>query len=235
MRLLACFLILPFFSDAQDIPGLGDFKVGKTSITIIDSIKNANGFQIKQCLLPELGQMQVGYDQRTKTIFEILPNYVDPEQFTDKDALFLDNSKTYFFRSLQIAGIEVLDVKLIFYRDTLIKIRTFGGYQLTGALTAKYKLYKHAKWEKHILCEYKLTGRPIPKLEKFESWIWDGKQTYSKVEDGFYFDKKCEEQSSTEFILFDKKKFSSALTLSEKAKSALIKEKNKLRADLNKL
>ncbi len=136
-QIFLLFFLLPHLNYAQ-VSGIGIFKIGKDKKNILDEIKKTTGVEL--------------------TVFTDILEWANAKKSTEKTQLVssLDSKKAYkgidlpgvIFDSLRqdididfysVSNISLRNIGLVFYNDTLIRIRCNGSDSVFEALKAKYK------------------------------------------------------------------------------------------------
>ncbi len=131
------------FSQSK-IDGIGIFKIDKTTISVIDSLVN-QGYQLKTCN-DMLGCSS--YKITGMTIAEKIGNKMKPET----NFPLIPENRIFAIGEYNVAGIEITNLELRFYKDTLYQIKSVvGDLELQTALQEKYEETVEVD-KKEILC-----------------------------------------------------------------------------------
>jgi len=146
-------------SFAQTKPeGIGKLKIGKTTIAIIDQLKDE--FDLKHYnVINPTGENT--FDQKAfaneSAYAELLPDTNDSKQ-SPLHAHICPFTRTFEFANYTVAGINLRRLYLVFYKDTLQSIQCDGMRELEQAMTLKYGPAKSDVAEKEVNCNYSSSG-----------------------------------------------------------------------------
>lgn len=153
--------MLPFSVSAQDkIEGIGRFKIGKTTI---ESLSDQPISKINE----DYQRVAVG-----QKLVELTRNLTEPES-TPSGTPFSKDVRVFYSDRHEVAGIELIDLYLTFYKGVLHKIAIDHSDELIEALTLKYGKPKVELKTTPIKCVYRLTGRASkPKVNQTSKTYW---------------------------------------------------------------
>src|SRR5574338_8262 len=135
---LLVLLFTPFIALCQNkIDGIGQFRIGKTTLNIISQISDDKHVKVKEShsALDEYRANGSLY-KKTKNIFIIM----EPKSGDIDNANYLHNPdcKSYFIDYYEVSGVPVCKLYLFFFKDTLYSISCDGSVELNDAMTLKY-------------------------------------------------------------------------------------------------
>lgn len=189
------FILLTLTSNsifAQDkIEGLGKFKLNKTIVSFIDTFANENKLTKKTARsFDETYSIQ----RNDNIICELFPDTIRTFM-SPIYTHFCENTRTFLIPKFVISEIPITNTYLIFYKDTLISIKTDYSSSIAEAIELKYGKTTLEVKEKEVNCTLKLTGTPLSFTEKMFYRKWENGKIKCVVAIGDYRDSKCEKQS----------------------------------------
>lgn len=229
IKLFFITLIMIFFDKSysqSQIKGIGDFKIDKTNIRIIDSLAN-NGYGLSTCKdTYDCSE----YSTSGMNIYEMVNDTIE----SDGSLPFFKEYRKFVIAEYNIAGIKMTGVNLSFYNNILFDITIKGDSELSEALKEKYKGVLSAK-KNQVICtsrfgeyketetEYKTTYR---ENENFHAY------SFFKI----YYNDKCEKKYLTYTSLYNKKTHKLVYSKNQAAED-IFNKKRKLKklSELNKL
>ncbi len=182
MKIIALLLICPFFAMSQSkIEGIGKYKIGKSTIAIIDSVKSELSYRFG-----------MGY---STYIFESVPDSTssDPTVYCSGVRVFIS------IEGLRISGIELGYTRFTFYRDTLIRMEFNYDFELEHFLTLKYGNPILKDESRTINCTYKLTGRSVAEREERVTKTWSNGKIKATSKIDKRLNDKCKIEDSSFF------------------------------------
>jgi len=207
---------------SQKIEGIGRFKVNKTNISIVDSLKK-EGYEYKICqglikCLLESGKIIL------ERVDEVKP---ENDRFNDVDLAKFKNHRIIKIGELKISEINIKNIVMDFYNDILISI-TVHEYSndFTEALKLKYGNPKIDRIKKNITCSSSFAGSYNLEENSFTSIYRDdsiGVYDYLSV----YYNDKCKKQYFQVFKIYDKEKLKIVENFEKDIREKLDKEKKK--------
>ena len=129
------------------ISGIGVFKIDKTTTKIIDSICAANGIEKKVITTDLSSEVTKQMEDEAKLlgtvkyIYELKKDSFDLEA-ADFHSKSFKNVRTFYINYQSVSGIDISNIYLTFYRDTLIEFSCPGSIGFIEALNKKYGVPK---------------------------------------------------------------------------------------------
>lgn len=196
------FLMITSTSFAQNdyIKGIGPFKVGLATTSIINEIAEKSKIKIKEStnLMESYGAEISG--KNTKIV--LLLKYSEKDRYR-YDPQFVNHPdvKTYFIDYYEVAEIPIKRIYLSFYRDTLYDFQCEYSTALKDAISLKYGDAKDSVSVKKIKCNSRLAG-DFEQEEKSFYFSWPtGDNITNKACIGHYYDYKCEKSYLSYFLI----------------------------------
>lgn len=178
--------LMPFLGRAQDsypkIDGIGEFKIGKTPVTVINDLAVKWGTKIKS-----------SNDYKTYELSRASPSILLMQQDTvqllrNQEGILCPQVQVIYLNFYPVADMRIEDVYLTFYNGILAEFKSNTGKDLFDALKLKYGPGISKQETTAIKCVYKLTGNEAEDKDEFFSDVWSNGQiraTYliSKIHD----------------------------------------------------
>ena len=183
MRLLIIMFFVTNFSFAQNntqtqqnnkpvFNKLGEFIIDKTTIEIIKSLEEKYNTST-----------EIINDARTDTYFRLGNNGVKIAQIIENKQNISESpvtapkcpkAKVFNIRGLKISDVEIINLKLIFYDDTLSNISCDVTQELTEIIRLKYGKGV-VELKKEFDCQKIINGKKVKKfrIEKSEVWNYE--------------------------------------------------------------
>lgn len=142
------------YAQSSKIKGLGRFQIG---ITTIDSM-----YAMESTFDKPIRAISDKYEESIQeTYFNSFVQLVSNDVLSEKvENAFCSNNITLFKSPMfTISGIEIIDLKLTFYKNVLIKIDCEYSEDLKDGLVLKYGKGQVKSSKSPVKCYYKLTGR----------------------------------------------------------------------------
>lgn len=203
MKNLFCIILLiPIMSYSQIIiDGIGPFRLGKSTSSIVEEISKEKKVKIKTStsLMDTYGSP--GFvDKKTKNIYILGSkednNMVNPKYRHNPD------TKVYFIDYYEISGVPVVQLYLSFYKDTLYSIYSNGGAKISEAMEFKYGKPETKTETKKVKCTGRLSGEFEVEENSYKSEWNSGLDSVDVVSYlSSYYDSKCEKQYLSFFYI----------------------------------
>lgn len=209
--LLNCFHVLLYGQDSipKEITSIGKFEINKTTISILDELQKELKTKIKVC---SSSMDQLNYKNSQENFILQLVKDTIKEYNSPPQALHCEKAKVFSIKGYSIANIMLEGLELTFFNDTLIELKCDGTTEFMEAIHLKYGNGKLRQTEKEVICEVGRLGSEVKLKETaiFETWTGDDVHANSTI--SVYYNRKCEKNYLSYFILsstFSKKSLSS--------------------------
>ena len=197
MKKLISLISLLYFGllfSQSNIEGIGIFKLRKTKVTVIDSLVQNAGYELKICDSPDKCNIS---GVSSKKIFELKKQSKNATYYPK-----IDGHQVFVLSRYAIADFEISELYLNFYNGILYEIKTSNLTPLEQKLKLKYKSEIKLD-EKEVKCS-SIYGEFKRKEQNFTvTYRKDDIESYSVLMT--YFNSKCKEEYLTLFVLYDKK------------------------------
>ncbi|MCK8490432.1 hypothetical protein M0L20_01135 [Spirosoma sp. RP8] len=212
-RVLFLFLI-SLSSYAQDkIEGIGRFRIGRSTIGLIDSLVSESGEQLSVV-------DNYMFDQENTSIGELVINRQNPHE-SPIGSSFCPDVRVFYMNQYEVSGIALTKIYLIFKNERLISLKSSNSMELEEALALKYGEKEPTVRTKPVSCgnETILSRR----------WVNNTliATTYSRI----YYNTSCKKQLVEYFWIRDTDKYDEGESCSEKAKSLLVSKQQQIKRD----
>jgi len=222
--LLIAFLFFSNFLIAQEIEGLGFFKINKTTIEETKDYFKENKIKT-EIIKDSWGQSRIitGHGLRRKTAGIIYPG-VDviykPECY---------DMVKIIIKKLTIAGTDFNYLELDYHNDILIKIKADSNEAYYKALTEKYGVPSEEYNPTEYTCVYNMTGteRKLEGYHKYKEW---GGKIIVKAKYIKKYGSSCRELFSSYFEIYEREKYDSLIN---NCKKNIIEEEENI--DINQI
>jgi hypothetical protein len=171
------------------IEGIGGFKINKTTTSIIKELEKTLNIQTIRT-----NSMDYVFSQDKMAGNYILELYRDSVNTYNSPtyAPALNEVKVYKVKGVKVAEIELTEMYLHFYRDTLIEINCGYTMDLIDAIRTKYGNGTSEIKEKDIQCSSKIAGTfTVKEQTSYERWQNNNIEAVSCIHK--YYNSKCEE------------------------------------------
>lgn len=197
--LMCCFQ----FACAQDsiqqtnIEGIGIFKIGKTDISIIEELKNELNVKVERT-----NNSSYQYSKELDSKKFILEFYADTVNSYNSPVYssVLSDVRIFEVRGYSVANIELKDLVLYFYKDTLYELKCDYSQELIDAVKLKYGEGQLESSEREVQCSSRLTGTYSLKEQTFYT-TWSNGLIHAVYTLSKYYDSKCEKKLLAYFIV----------------------------------
>lgn len=198
-KLILIMLFSPMFALAQ-LQGIGIFKVGLSTSSIIEAIAKENKVEVKESY--GYGDLQ-GYNPYTgKKTNKILYLREKDGVYPNVKYLKSPNVKVYYLNYYEVSGVPLTKIYLSFYKDTLYEINCESNTAIREAMNIKYGNGKIETTEKEIKCVSPFAGEYTLK-ETASTIIWKSEIPNIAATDiqSVYYDSKCQRQYTSVFYV----------------------------------
>lgn len=118
---------------ARDLEGIGNFKTGKTTISIIKDLEVETKSKVKKIY----DQIEENYWFDGSKIHQLLPNPTESYKNPSKVS-YCPEVKIFKIETVTISDVTLNDIYLTFYRDTLIELKCDENEEIAKAMEYKY-------------------------------------------------------------------------------------------------
>ena len=213
--------------NAQDTPkikGIGDIILNQTTISALPAIlqteikdmdnNNSNDYFIKyrySIIDKESKAVEnKNSDKEYKYSFKIM-----------SEENFIPGYRFVRVTKYTIADIEIPEIELTFFNDTLIKLKSNYTTKMSEALAYKYGKPETSNTSKKVSCVYKMTGNTVEMEEWSLTEDWTNENIKASGTMAKYYDDKCKDKFLTYFILEDVKKTETFTEMTKKKRQEL--------------
>ncbi|WP_343633433.1 hypothetical protein [Fluviicola sp.] len=176
-------------SDSIKIEGIGLFKIGKTTVSSIEELSKKFSTKIKSTnSSSDLYNLTTNNNKIIIQLFADTVKTYNSPSYTS----YSSNVKTYRIIGYSAADIELNDLTVKFYNDTLYYMNCNMSSDLNNAIKLKYGEGKIEVKEKEVVCKNRSTGIERKLIEKtyFQKWDHDDIMAVSILSE--YYNDKCE-------------------------------------------
>ncbi|WP_148289331.1 hypothetical protein [Fibrella aestuarina] len=184
------------------IDGIGRFKIGKTTTAIIDSLVAERGGKVKEI------EEQPMLEAATRSIYKLVPS--TKTNYTLNSSLCPD-TEVYLLGQVEVAGIKIRQVYLIFYQNVLAEFRSKTSAELSEALRLKFGKPTVDIRTKDEVCRYVRLGTEVVNKEVTEITSWSDAGARAKDVRMKHYDQKCNPIYSSYFSLSQEELLSAAI------------------------
>lgn len=241
LALTVALCFLPTMANAQSLLGLGLFRLG-AKIDVLQDWASENKVALETSA-DFMGSSRASRDKATRILI-LVPN--DEALYkSEPNANFVDGYKSIFINQYAVGDLTIRDLNLLFYQDSLVRVRAHMSDELKTALRAKYGEPTIKIDRKPITCIYKLTGAKETK-EDFTSiltWPSDKGIATALGYEIISYDDKCQlihNKASSVISISSKKETASYILENHRASQAYYKSQENMKlknmkGSLNKL
>lgn len=200
------------------VEGIGPFKIHKTNINIIDSLKKLDNefYYIKT--YSDYSSIKF----KDKIISEVLSD--STKEYNDiLESTICPKGRVFYIPEIVISDITIKDLFLTFYNETLINIKCEYSSELLEAFKLKYGKPTITEYTKEYKCI--VFGNIIRYKEVTYYQRWFNKDIEVLFYIGSYRDSKCDSQSYLGMTIGSEKKLSEMEKCSDVAKERIKKRK----------
>jgi len=224
-KLFTIFLVmvnLITFCQLKAPEGIGPFKVGVSSIAIIDSLK-------AELEIPYIGQFTSSeiklFDFYNKpSMGELVLDTVDLNSNDNPNLLSGGKVRVFLLSQYQIAGINLINLYLTFYRDTLIRIesdKSSTEWSVKKAFELKYGPGLNTVKNEPTQCNQH--GQIKMSTDSIEKW--SSKGVVTQCYESYRYTVDCAYSELILFYICERDLYSNLLALHEKVLTKLKKAK----------
>ncbi len=183
------------------IEGIGKLKLNKTITKDLKSFSEEQGLTIE---IEKISTEAAMIETRKDEIVEIVPNYTDKYE-SPSNAHYCKNARVFFIPNMTVSLIDISDIYLTFYKDTLVDIKCGYSDELVTAFEIKYgkPSYKKLKNVQECYLNYpsklKFTDETI-----IEIWINGDLECDAAL--GSFHDNDCKVYTQKYITFFSNKK-----------------------------
>lgn len=189
--ILPLLLLFSFAGFAQNkIEGIGKFKLKKTTTAFLDTLAKEQDFD-RTTMRNYSEYFKLRY--KKGKIAEVFPDTVKSYDSPPYAHLCKD-VRVFYLPKIKISDIDITEMYLTFYKDTLIDIHVDYKKEIVDALELKYGKPELDTKEKQVTCTLKLTGTDIKYTETMYYQKWENGNIKCTAAIGDYRDSKCEKQ-----------------------------------------
>lgn len=184
-KIYSIILFLPLFCLAQttikrnpklkkDIEGIGILKIDKTTTSFLDTIANQNQITIREYdkWVGNIVDLEnpIGH---TKYIIELIKDSLSHFYPADSHSMWQEDVRVFYLNYLNIDGVDIRNIYLEFYKDTLYKFSSESGasnseLSLSEAFEIKYGKPTLDKFTKTpVTCQ-----NGYGAIFNYENWNW---------------------------------------------------------------
>lgn len=216
----------------QNIEGVGNFKIDKTTTAVIDSIAKQNNITVKQ------------YDKYLGGIVDL----ENPEGYVkyivelkgDSRSMGQENVRIFYLNFINVGGVDIRNIYLEFYKDTLFKFSSESAVHNSElSLSEAFEL----KYGKPTLDQFKKT--PVVCQNGFGATFnyenWDFYKVWLSIhgnvavtESSIISYNECKQSSFYSFDITDKSKEQKIASIALKTSNTFEDLKNKRKRILSK-
>lgn len=181
---------LTVFSQEQKIEGIGQFKISKTTINIINEL--ANQMNVKIIEISNDVPLDNAKKNRERYIFQLIKDSSWSEFMQIPYSTNCPGFSVYTVSEIAISSFFFDNVYLTFYQDTLISFKSDHVENLDQALAVKFGKPELFDDEKDINCVYTYTGATIKKKEMNLKQTWENHPIEAIISDWQFYTSDCE-------------------------------------------
>lgn len=181
---------LPGFAQEQKIEGIGQFKISKSTISIIDDLASQMGVKIKS--ISESVSLSNAKINNERYIFKLIKDSTRSDFLQPSYSTSCPDFAVYAIFEIAISSFFFDNVYLTFYQDTLISFKSDHVENLDQALAVKFGKPELFDDEKDITCVYTYTGATIKKKEMNLKQTWKNEYIEAVVSDWQFYTSDCQ-------------------------------------------
>lgn len=214
MKVLFSLILLPTLSYCQ-FTGIGIFKIGNTKNIILSEIKASTGISLV-LYNGIMEEFKATSKKQDKTVF--VTGLVDGKMFPESNinGIKIDpNRQDININFYTVANISLREIKLSFYKDSLMFFACKGSDSLLTALKTKYGTPSIRIEKDTVTCRSKVAGAfDLKEGVYFYTWNIPTDNVQSEFSEGIKYDEKCETDIIHRFTVKDTYKFNTSLEYS---------------------
>lgn len=197
------FTIITISSFAQNIEGIGDFKIGMTYEAHSNWLKENNIIVEEVATNFEAYSMQ---EIKKLQAYTLIYDESKPYDLPD-DMNYVNGFKIIILNNYNPSDINIKKLKFTFKNNILIGLHTSFSEELELAFNAKYGMPKSKITKKLINCRFNFTGAINTKAEEIRSLSWRNDNIYAHGQDSFEYDSQCTMANIRLFEIYNKKEY----------------------------
>lgn len=183
------FLSVAAFGQAK-IEGVGKFKLKKTTTAFLDTLAKEQDFDKTTIRnYDEYFKLRYKKDKVAEVFPDTVKSYNSPPY-----ARLCGDVRVFYLPKIKISDIDIAEMYLTFYKDTLVSIQVDYAREIVEALELKYGKPELDTKEKEVTCTLKLTGSDIKYTETMYYQKWENGDIKCTAAIGDYRDSKCEKK-----------------------------------------
>jgi hypothetical protein len=215
MKQLKCLLILMFFPGVtfsqKQLRGIGDLIIGETRIDTLEKLTRLEMHKLFNNDVNYYTSYHYNGDNMNSSpiLFEIILPKEKDDSYVNifPESYFMHEYRFVGIKFLDIGGIDMENMQLMFKNDTLFRIQADYNKDIPKALEANYGAPVRSSTQDTIQCTYKLTGHTENLEEKTIMEKWKNKNIVATTHFRKYYDNHCKEKFLTFFDIEDSDKF----------------------------
>lgn len=202
--LVTAFLLSTSCLAQSKINGIGPFKIGKTTIGIVNQIAQESGDSLRSY------DSNYYLDEGRLRIIELISNKADLSK-SPTAVLFSPNTRVFLVSTYRVAGIDLNNLYLTFKGDQLARIACSGAEKLTDALLTKYGEVPIKTTKTKSVCVYKSTGNKLDIVDATYIRRWVNGTVIAEDYTSKIYNSNCKEEYTALFSVTDKLVYSTML------------------------
>ncbi|MFT3679476.1 MAG: hypothetical protein QM791_04340 [Ferruginibacter sp.] len=225
MRQIITFILLLSFSfvNGQDkIEGIGKFKLNKLTYLQLDSL--AQEWQYGRDATRKFSEYS-SYAGQKNYLIQLLPDTLK-EYGSPPHTHHCKQTRVFYIPTIKVSDIELKDLFLTFYNDTLVELDVEYSSQIVKALSLKYGEPTIEEKEKDIQCTLSLTGSSIALKEKMYYQHWVNNTIRCMAVIGTYYNNDCEKRTLKYINIFATNIYEELRKCDEEAQGKIINKKD---------
>lgn len=222
IKTIVPFLLLLSFSalGQNKIEGIGKFKLKKTTTALLDTLAKEQDFdRITIKSFEEYFGLRYKKNKIAEVFSDTVKSYNSPPY-----SHLCKNVRVFYLPKIKISDIDISEMYLTFYDDTLIDIHVDYNKDVVEALELKYGAPVLDTKEKEVSCTVNLTGATVKYTETMYYQKWENGNIKCTAAIGDYRDSKCEKQVLA-YITISIEKFSEKIRDCDESEKDRIKNK----------
>lgn len=224
------------FAQRPKITGLGNFQIGKSTISIISALSKEYNVAVQETSNQLATSDEYNYNDTPSKILYLSKDANEGKLFSHSRYEPHGKIKVYYINNIRIADLIFHDVWLKFYNDTLYYIETDADEYIDSALTIKYGQPKIRQKAKTIQCSNAYRSIEYQEWTYFKSWDNSLKNIEATRVKSKKYDNDCKEYTLEYLTVYDTKKellvFNEMRKAEKEAQAKRDKERSKALSDL---
>lgn len=204
------------------IEGIGKFKLKRTVTAFLDTLAKEQDFdRTTMSNYDDYFKLRYKKDKIAEIFSDTIKSYNSPPY-----AHLCKDVRVFYLPKIKISDIDISELYLTFYKDTLIDIHVDYSKEIVDAFELKYGKPELETKDKDVTCTLRLTGSDIKYTETMYYQRWENGNIKCTAAIGDYRDSKCEKQILSYISISIEK-------LSEKIRDCDDKEKDRIKNKQN--